>query len=67
MEGFVVFDYWSRYGEAEAELAGWYEAGTLQVGEDIVDGLENMPEALAGLFAGTNRGIRLCRVAPDPD
>ncbi len=67
MEGFVVFDYWARYGEAEDALADWFRSGRIVNCEDIVDGLENMPEALAGLFTGDNRGIRLCRVAPDPE
>lgn len=66
MEGYVVFDYWDRYGEAERDLAAWHAQGLLRDCEDVTEGLENMPAALAGLFTGANRGISICRVAPDP-
>jgi NADPH-dependent curcumin reductase CurA len=66
MEGFVVFDHWRRFPQAEAELTDWYAQGLLRPCEDVVDGLEQMPAALASLFTGANRGIRLCRVAGDP-
>lgn len=66
MQGFIVFDYWDRYPEAERDLTTWYGQGQLRYCEDITDGLENMPNTLAGLFSGDNRGISICRVAPDP-
>lgn len=66
MEGFVVFDYWNRFGEAERDLAGWHREGRLRNCEDVDHGLETMPDALASLFRGGNRGIKICRVAPDP-
>lgn len=66
MRGYVWFDYWDRYGEAEAQLAAWYREGTLRNTEDVTEGLERMPGCLAGLFTGANRGISICRVAPDP-
>lgn len=66
MEGFVVFDYWQRYPEAERVLKQWYREGLLKNCEDVSDGLETMPLALQSLFTGANRGIRSVRVAPDP-
>jgi NADPH-dependent curcumin reductase CurA len=66
MQGFVVFDYWSRYPEAERDLKAWYRGGRLQNCEQVLDGLEQMPLALQNLFTGANRGIMNCRVAPDP-
>ncbi len=56
MEGFVSFDYWDRYAEAEQALAGWYRNGQLLNSEDIDEGLEKMPDAVASLFTGGNRG-----------
>jgi NADPH-dependent curcumin reductase CurA len=38
-------------------------SGKLKVQEDIIDGLENTPQALIGLLAGENRGKRMVRVA----
>ena len=42
MEGFVVFDYLPRAGEALAELTPMVE-GTLQHREDVREGLEGRP------------------------
>ena len=67
MEGFVVFDNWDRYDEAEQDLLGWYRDGLLINTEDVDEGLEKMPESLASLFTGGNTGVRICRVIPDPD
>jgi NADPH-dependent curcumin reductase CurA len=67
MEGFVVFDYASRFAEAEADLRAWYLAGKLKNTEDLTEGLENAPDALASLFSGANKGIKIIRVAPDPE
>jgi NADPH-dependent curcumin reductase CurA len=67
MEGFFVFDYASEYAAAEAQLKAWFRAGKLISAEDVNEGLENMPAALQSLFTGANTGIKLCRVAPDPD
>ncbi len=67
MEGFVVFDYWDRYAEAEQGLRNWYRRGLLKMSEDIDIGLEKMPLSLASLFTGENMGVKLCRVAPDPE
>jgi NADPH-dependent curcumin reductase CurA len=66
MEGFVVFDFWRRYPEAERDLKLWYRAGLLRNCEQVLEGLEQMPLALQSLFTGANRGIVNCRVAPDP-
>jgi len=67
MEGFVVFDYWDRYEEAERDLLCWYRQGLLKNAEDEDDGLEKMPESLASLFTGGNTGVKICRVSPDPE
>jgi NADPH-dependent curcumin reductase CurA len=62
MEGFIVMDFYDRRGEAEARLAGWIADGRIKAMVDIVDGLENAPEALIGLLNGRNRGKRAVRV-----
>lgn len=66
MQGFIVFDYWERYTEAEQALRNWFDAGELVKAEDISDGLESMPAAVASLFTGENQGVKICRVSPDP-
>jgi len=67
MEGFVVFDYWDRFEDAEKDLLSWYREGLLKNTEDVDEGLEKMPESLASLFTGGNTGVKICRVSPDPD
>ena len=63
MEGFVVFDYFSRTAEAMAELVPMVTDGTLRHREDIRDGLERAPEALVDLYTGANTGKLLVRIA----
>ena len=56
MEGFVVFNYASRYAEGMADMAKWLHTGQLKSKEDIVDGIETFPETLLKLFTGANFG-----------
>jgi hypothetical protein len=63
MEGFLVFDYAARYGEAARELAGWLAAGKLKAREDVVEGIETFPETLLKLFNGENTGKLMIKVS----
>jgi NADPH-dependent curcumin reductase len=60
--GFLVFDYQRRYDEAVTRLAAWVRDGRLQYREDISDGIENCPGAIAELYRGENLGKRLIRL-----
>ncbi len=66
MEGFLTFDFVDRYADAHADLLDWVRQGKIKYREDIAEGLENAPAALAGLYEGRNRGRQLIRVRPDP-
>lgn len=66
MEGFIVMDYAQDDAKAVRALQNWVASGAIKVPEDIVEGLENAPNALIGLLAGDNRGKRMVRVHPDP-
>jgi NADPH-dependent curcumin reductase CurA len=64
MEGFLVFDYASRYGEAVGEMAGWIAEGKLKTREQVVEGgVDAFPEALLKLFRGENTGKLVLQVA----
>ena len=56
MRGFLVFDYLDRAMEAIDELATWRSEGKIKNQVDVVEGLENAPDALRRLFKGENLG-----------
>jgi NADPH-dependent curcumin reductase len=62
MSGFLAFDYQHRYEEAIARLAAWVRQGKLHYREDISDGIEHCPGAIAELYRGDNLGKRLIRL-----
>jgi hypothetical protein len=62
MQGMVVFDYASRYGEAAQDMAGWLADGRLKSREDIVEGFDTFPDTLLRLFRGENTGKLLLKV-----
>lgn len=62
MEGFIVLDYLRRAGEAIADLADWVTEGKLKYETDVVDGLDNAPEAFNRLFTGANTGKVMVRL-----
>ena len=62
MSGFLAFDYAHRYEEAIARLAAWVRQGHLHYREDISDGIEHCPGAIAELYRGDNLGKRLIRL-----
>lgn len=64
---FFIYHYQARFSEAGRNLVDWICAGKLKVVEDIAEGFELMPAALAGLYEGKNKGIQSCHVAdPEP-
>jgi len=65
MQGFIIFDdYGDRYGEFFTAMSAWLKAGQIKFREDLVDGLENAPQAFIGLLEGRNFGKLLIQVAP---
>ena len=65
LRGFLVFDWAERYDHGLARLTRWLQEGRLQYREDIVDGLESAPAALAGLMEGRNFGKQLVKIGDD--
>jgi NADPH-dependent curcumin reductase len=62
MQGFVIFDHMDKYEASVAQLADWVRSGHLRYQEDVLDGLEACPDALAGLYRGENKGKRIIRL-----
>jgi NADPH-dependent curcumin reductase CurA len=67
LQGFIVSDHDDRYPDFLAEVAPWVRDGELRYRETVVDGIENVPAAFAGLFRGDNVGKMLVRVGPADD
>ena len=62
MEGFIVSDYASRFGEAVEVLAKHLASGELRHRETILQGFTQLPQALMNLFTGGNIGKQLVEV-----
>ncbi len=62
MQGFVILDHKDHYTAARADLGRWVREGLIRYEEDILGGIEQAPDAIAGLYRGENLGKRLIRV-----
>lgn len=63
MQGFIVSDHFHRFPELVREVGPLLASGQMKYKEDVVDGLENAPEAFFGLFRGANFGKLLVKVS----
>jgi len=65
MQGILIFDFASRFPAGLALLTEWVRAGRIRYREDILEGIEEAPGSIAGLYRGENLGKRLIRIAPE--
>lgn len=65
LQGFVVADYTSRVGEFFNDATAWVKEGKLKYKEHVYKGFEVLPEALVGLFHGSNFGKAVVQVVSD--
>lgn len=66
VEGFVVLDYDDEYPVFRGEMARLWRAGKLPFRQQIYQGLESAPQALADCLSGASRGGKLLvRVSED--
>ena len=65
MQGFIVLDYAERYAEALQKLTQWVRESLIRYREDILEGIEQAPGSIAGLYRVENFGKRLIRIAPE--
>lgn len=66
IKGFLVGDYQARQAEFIRDMTEWLQAGRIKYKEDIVQGLENAPDAFIGLLQGKNFGKLIVQVDDDP-
>lgn len=67
MKGFVVYDFEDRNDEAIEKLGQWIKEGKLHYRENIIDGIDNAPQAFIDLFDGKSFGKQLVRLAGTDD
>ncbi|MDA5488398.1 NADP-dependent oxidoreductase [Yersinia kristensenii] len=64
MQGFIIFDdYAHHFDDFLQQMTPWVEQGKIKFREDLVDGLENAPQAFIGLLQGKNFGKLVIRVS----
>jgi len=66
VQGFIVTDFASRFGEATAQIVKWLQLGQLKYRIDQVEGLRQAPAALNRLFDGANVGKLVVKVSEEP-
>lgn len=67
VRGFIQTEFVPTHYEAfQQDMAAWIRDGQVRYLEDIVEGLEQAPEAFRGLLTGRNIGKLLVRVGEDP-
>jgi NADPH-dependent curcumin reductase CurA len=65
LQGFIVTDHVSLFPQFMAEVGPWVADGSIAYRETVLEGIERVPDAFAGLFRGDNVGKMLVRVGPD--
>lgn len=63
MYGYYVANFAHRYDESTARLGALLREGRMRYKEDVLEGIENMPNALIRILHGDNFGIQLVRVS----
>jgi len=64
MEGFIILDHYAeRFAAFRRDMTQWIAQGRITLVEDVVDGLEQAPEAFIGLLQGRNFGKLVVRVS----
>jgi NADPH-dependent curcumin reductase CurA len=63
IRGLLVADYIARFAEGGAEMAAWLQQGGLVADEHIDEGIENSFDAFMRLFAGSNQGKMILKIA----
>jgi len=63
IRGLLVADYVDRFAEGAAQMGQWAAQGRLRIDEHIDEGLENAFSSFMRLFAGTNDGKMILKIA----
>ncbi|ACV27302.1 NADP-dependent oxidoreductase [Kangiella koreensis] len=63
MQGFIIFDdYADRYNEFAQAMSQWLKEGKIHYREQMIEGLEQAPQAFIGMLEGKNFGKLVVKV-----
>src|ERR1700726_2485799 len=65
MRGFVFYEFEPLRAQFLTDMRRWLNEGRIQYRSTILQGIEQAPAALIGLFSGTNTGKMLVQLAKD--
>jgi len=66
MQGFIVSEHLDMMPAFTAAMRSWLKEGQIKYRETVIEGIDNMPRALVGLFRGENFGKLLVKVGAEP-
>lgn len=66
VQGFIVTDYLAQWDVAFREIGQWLQSGKIKYTQEIVEGLENAPQAILKLFNGDKKGKLIVKVSEEP-
>ena len=64
IRGILVSDYVERFPEGAVKMGEWAGAGKLTIDEHVDEGLEGAYDSFMRLFAGSNQGKMILKIAP---
>jgi NADPH-dependent curcumin reductase CurA len=62
MQGFIISNYAAKFPESIKQLNKWLQEGKLTYTETIIEGFDNIPQALMDLFEGKNEGKMVVKI-----
>jgi NADPH-dependent curcumin reductase CurA len=65
MRGFVFYEFEPQRAKFLEDMKGWIKQGRMKYRTTIVQGIEQAPTALIGLFTGANTGKMVVQLAKD--
>jgi NADPH-dependent curcumin reductase CurA len=65
MRGFVFYEFEAKRAQFLSDMKGWIKDGRIKYRTTILEGIEQAPTALIGLFTGANTGKMVVRLAKD--
>lgn len=67
MRGFYVYNHLADWDRAMTDMARWIHEDRLTPHFTVIEGIQNMPKALANLYYGGNLGKQICSVRGEPE